>query len=159
MSLHLMDIIISGGQTGADRAALEIATELGIRTGGKAPKGYMTENGPDLSLRDVYGLKEHRSSNYRLRTQVNVAASSATTLFGNKHTLGSRATVSSCHQLWRPLIINPTVEQLYHFILAYEVVILNVAGNRLSVNPGIVDVVKSCIRGAYEMLREDKRRT
>lgn len=53
--------IISGGQTGADEGGLEGARLLGIPTGGTAPKGYRTENGPNLTLRDTYGLVEHWS--------------------------------------------------------------------------------------------------
>ena len=48
--------IISGGQTGADREALETARDLGIETGGFVPKGWLTEDGPDYSLHDfIFG--------------------------------------------------------------------------------------------------------
>jgi len=48
--------VISGGQGGADTVALEVAKELGIATGGWAPPGFLTSEGVNLALRDVYGL-------------------------------------------------------------------------------------------------------
>ena len=45
--------IISGGQTGADQIGLEVALSLGIPTGGTAPKGFITETGPNYKLRDI----------------------------------------------------------------------------------------------------------
>ena len=54
----LLEKVISGGQKGADKAGIEAAWFYGIPTGGVAPAGFMTANGPDLSLRDQYGLIE-----------------------------------------------------------------------------------------------------
>lgn len=65
--------IISGGQTGVDQLGLEVAKQLGIPTGGVAPKGYLTETGPDLTLRDHYGLREHESAHYSPRTRANIS--------------------------------------------------------------------------------------
>lgn len=64
---RLVEKIISGGQTGADRGGLEAARTLGIPTGGTAPRGYLTETGPDESLRE-FGLTESKSSAYVVRT-------------------------------------------------------------------------------------------
>lgn len=59
----MLQKIISDGQTGAGYGALEAAVALGFETGGFAPKGYMTENGPNKKLKD-YKLIEYLSTNY-----------------------------------------------------------------------------------------------
>ena len=67
--------IISGGQTGADRAALDVAIKLGIRHGGWIPKGRKTEDGP---LSDKYQLQEMPTASYPARTEQNVIDSDGT---------------------------------------------------------------------------------
>lgn len=71
-------MIISGGQTGADLAALDAAIFLAIPHGGWLPKGRMTEAGP-LPLR--YRLEELESRRYRARTEKNVLAADGTLIF------------------------------------------------------------------------------
>ncbi len=61
--------IISGGQTGADLAALDAAIKYNFPHGGWIPKGRLTENGP---LSDIYKLKEMPTSSYPKRTEQNV---------------------------------------------------------------------------------------
>ncbi len=61
--------IVSGGQTGADRAALDFAIAHGIPQGGWCPKGRKAEDGP---IPDRYQLKETPSDNYAQRTEWNV---------------------------------------------------------------------------------------
>src|SRR5210317_2583040 len=61
--------IISGGQTGVDQAALDVAIKLAVAHGGWIPKGRITESGP---LPAKYNLKETRSSSYADRTEKNV---------------------------------------------------------------------------------------
>ena len=67
--------IISGGQTGADRAALDVAIELGIPYGGWIPKGRITEKG---SLPQKYRLQEMPTDSYARRTEQNVIDSDGT---------------------------------------------------------------------------------
>jgi hypothetical protein len=68
--------IISGGQTGVDRAALDAARALGLDYGGYLPKGRRAEDGP---LPDAYvGMTETGSSSYGVRTRCNVAVADAT---------------------------------------------------------------------------------
>src|SRR5689334_3584695 len=61
--------IISGGQTGVDRAALDVALELGLECGGWCPKGRKAEDGP---IPQRYPLTETDSDQYPLRTAMNV---------------------------------------------------------------------------------------
>ncbi|UCF94984.1 MAG: putative molybdenum carrier protein, partial [Desulfobacterales bacterium] len=72
--------IISGGQTGADQAALDAAISLGIPHGGWIPKGRMTENGP---LSDRYTLQEMPTGNYEERTEKNVLDSEGTLIISH----------------------------------------------------------------------------
>ena len=67
--------IISGGQTGADQAALDAAIALGLPHGGWLPRGRKTESGP---LPPHYSLRELRSARYRDRTDKNVRAADGT---------------------------------------------------------------------------------
>ena len=137
--------IISGGQTGADRAGLDAAKQLGIVTGGQAPFGYMTENGPDLSLQD-FGLSN--AGNYFQRTRTNVLRSDATIVFMRALSRGSKVTLDYCARLKKPFYaVNPSVElakgawELREWLAMYQPAVLNVAGNRESVAPGIHDEV------------------
>ena len=72
--------IISGGQTGADQAALDVAIESGIPHGGWIPKGRKTENG---RLPDKYQLKEMATSSYPKRTEQNIIDSHGTLIISN----------------------------------------------------------------------------
>ena len=67
-----MERVISGGQTGVDQLGLIAAKAAGIPTGGTAPKGYLTEIGPDLRLKSEWGLVENAFSSYTVRTKANV---------------------------------------------------------------------------------------
>lgn len=89
--------VISGGQTGADMAGLLAARECGIETGGIAPRGYRTENGFNLQLKE-FGLKESASSAYPPRTQANITNSDLTLIISPKSPLigGSALTKQLC---------------------------------------------------------------
>lgn len=67
--------IISGGQTGVDRAALDVAIRLGIAHGGWIPKGRLAEDGP---LPSHYQLQEMPTGQYEARTEKNVLESDGT---------------------------------------------------------------------------------
>lgn len=142
-----LEKIISGGQTGADLAALEIATELLIPTGGIAPKGYRTEYGPNLELRDLYFLDEDSSSDYKPRTKKNVANSDGTIIFG-KMSGGSMETKFFCDTLKKPYLINPSPMDLRAWLTTHQIRILNIAGNRASKNRQIEKLVKDTLRAA-----------
>lgn len=138
--------IISGGQTGADIGGLIAAKAAGIRTGGCAPKGFLTENGPNPKLRSEYGLHQSDSEKYPKRTVENVSKSDCTIIFGNKDTRGSSLTISTCSTLNKPCIVIPTGETeaisvISGFIYKLQeeknrALIINIAGNRESKNPG-----------------------
>lgn len=132
--------IISGGQTGADQAALRAARACGIPTGGRAPKGWATEDGPAPWLAD-YGLIEHPDPGYPARTEANARDSDATLWLGSMDSSGYRATARACTRHRRPmLVVYPGMtpsEALAWLERLPSVATLSVAGNRESVNPGI----------------------
>ncbi len=126
----MLEKVISGGQTGADRCGLFAAHKVGIPTGGTAPKGYKTERGVEPELLNKLGLKESDSASYTPRTHQNILDSEATVLFGNMESVGSSLTIRLCDEEEQPYIENPTKDQLVNFIKDNKVRILNVAGNR-----------------------------
>ena len=73
-----LERIVSGGQTGADRAALDIAIRHGITHGGWCPKGRRAEDGP---ISCQYALTETPSEQYIQRTEWNVRDSDGTVVF------------------------------------------------------------------------------
>src|ERR1022692_3703229 len=91
--MPVLQKIVSGGQTGADRAALDFAIEHGIPHGGWCPKGRRSEEGP-IDVR--YELKETPSTVYLQRTEWNARDSDGTVVFSIGPTLsgGSKKTVS-----------------------------------------------------------------
>lgn len=146
--------IISGGQNGADLAGLEAAKQLGIPTGGTAPKGWRVQDydGNETSnprLAD-FGLVENDSSEYPDRTIKNVQNSDGTVWFGYADSPGGRLTISTARNLGKPIIINPTHQALREWVSNKNIVVLNVAGNCSSVfNPNIYNEVFNAIKMAF----------
>lgn len=142
--------IISGGQTGADQGGLEAGRELGLETGGIAPKGWKTEKGPKPILLSEYGLVEASVPGYPYRTKMNVANSDATVIFGDPYTPGTNLTRRLCIQYEKPWYRvcredSPKVERtdFLSWLVKRNISKLNVAGNRESKNPGIQERVKN----------------
>ena len=136
--------IISGGQTGVDTIGLQVAKELGIETGGKAPKGFLREEGYDKEDIASYGLEEitdeeqadytkrtGKKDPYTGRTELNVRNSDGTVYFNvGSDTAGLIATRRSAKEWNKPFIENPTAEELRQWIKDNNIKTLNVAGNR-----------------------------
>jgi hypothetical protein len=137
--------IISGGQTGADRTALEVARELGFPTGGVAPLFFKTENGPDLTLRDVFGLSESQSPSYSVRTKANVQIADVTVWLGKTGSAGYVCTKKAIDLHKRPFVLCPSADELLEWVLARRPKTVNIAGNRRSHNPGIVRLTRETL--------------
>lgn len=148
--------IISGGQTGVDQAGLLAAKKLGIETGGTAPKGYLTEKGPDLRLKTEFGLEESTSEMYAVRTRLNVEHSDGTVLFGDVTSRGTAMTIEYCKQAKKPYITNPEYWELERWLLENNIEILNVAGNRLRKAPEASARAHETLNKAITNLREGK---
>lgn len=150
MECHLPLIkVISGGQTGADRAGLEAAKRLGYETGGTVPRGYKTSLGPDLTLKG-FGVVEHTSDRYPPRTVRNVHDGDGTVWFGNEETLGGKLTIGAARRMAKPLLINPTAGELRTWIIENRIRVLNVAGDRETNSPGIRARVEEILVQALE---------
>jgi len=135
--------IISGGQTGADRAALDFAIAHGIPHGGWCPAGRAAEDGP-IDLR--YQLTETPSEDYTQRTEWNVRDSDGTVVFSLTTVLtgGSRETVELAQEYGRPCLhvcaeadAGKAPGLLAGFIRDHGIQVLNVAGPRATDEPGV----------------------
>lgn len=135
--------IISGGQTGSDRAALDAAIKLGIPHGGWLPKGRKTEDGP---LPITYQLNELHSERYRDRTEQNVLDSDGTLIISfGALTGGSALTESLAIKHDRPCLVidleivpqKEAAEAIEKWLRKYGIKTLNVAGPRASGEPRI----------------------
>lgn len=134
-------MIISGGQTGVDRAALDAALETGIPAGGWCPEGRKAEDG---RISDGYPLWELPGGDYLQRTHRNVADSDATLIicFG-KLQGGTERTLHFCRELGKPYLLvdgssTTTADAavlIRDFLVAKRVYRLNVAGPRASGEP------------------------
>src|SRR5256886_13993959 len=95
--------IISGGQTGVDRGALDAALELGFSCGGWCPAGRLGEDG---TIPKRYPVGELPNAGYAERTARNVADSDGTLVISNGVPLGgTRETVDRCIELQKPYLI------------------------------------------------------
>jgi hypothetical protein len=137
--------IVSGGQTGADRAALDWALSRKLPCGGWCPKGRKAEDG---TIGSKYPLKESLSASYVQRTEWNVRDSDATVLFSlaAKLTGGPKKTVDFAKKQNKPWIHLVASEQdaarrLKDWLEDNVVEVLNVAGPRASKEPGVVSFV------------------
>lgn len=134
--------IISGGQTGVDRGALDAAMELGLWHGGFCPKGRKSESGP---IPRKYKLKEHDSEEYAVRTRANVHDADATLIIhAGMATIGpgTKLTATLASKSGRPELrldirVGDAHERLKRFLRGAQIGTLNVAGPRESRAPGI----------------------
>ena len=148
----LVQKIVSGGQTGADRAALDFAIANGIPHGGWCPAGRVAEDG---SIDWRYRLKETPSQSYVQRTEWNVRDSDGTVVFSIASELvgGSRLTCEFASRYNKPCVhISQTGDgdaapnKLRDFVQKHGIKILNIAGPRSSTEPAIVAFTKSVLQ-------------
>jgi hypothetical protein len=142
--------IISGGQTGADRAALDFAIEYGISHSGWCPRQRRAEDGP---IAPQYLLRETPSSHYSQRTEWNVRDSDATVVFSIKTRLtgGTRLTFELAERFGKPVLhlsrdeadVATAADDLRSFVEEKQARTLNVAGPRASQEPEIGAFVRA----------------
>lgn len=130
--------IISGGQTGVDRGALDVAMESGVDCGGWCPSDGRAEDGP---IPEKYPLKRVPYGGYSERTLHNVLDSDATLIiYFGALSAGTEETLLRCIQHGRPYQLidareissDRAVELAVAFVNRNEVEVLNVAGPRVS---------------------------
>jgi hypothetical protein len=147
--------IVSGGQTGADRAALDFAIRAGLPHEGWCPLGRLAEDG---RLDARYQLRETPTSQYAERTAWNVRDSDATLLLTLKaeRTGGTKLTGDVAVSLGRPVLqlaaadVGPfeAATMLRQFLATHKVARLNVAGPRASQEPKIGAYVDAVLTSA-----------
>jgi hypothetical protein len=134
--------IVSGGQTGADRAALDVAIELGIHYGGWCPAGGWAEDfsEPPGLLLAYPQLAATSEADPAVRTRLNVRDSDATLVVhdGRTPSPGTQLTIAVAQELRRPLLVTPgDVTETRFWLDGIEApIVLNVAGPRESACPG-----------------------
>lgn len=140
--------IVSGGQTGVDRAALDVALLLGFEIGGWCPRGRRAEDGP---ISENYPLAETASADYSRRTVANVRDSDATLILSRGRLSGGTALtrdVARTHK--KPFLVldlrTATPDDAAAWIERQAISVLNVAGPRESAAPGIYEEASSYLR-------------
>ena len=144
--------IVSGGQTGVDRAALDVALELGVPCGGWCPKGRRAEDGPiDL----CYPLRETSSRDYRVRTEKNVKEADGTLILTQGLARGGTAlTIHLAQKHRKPhLVVDLSAEtgpeKVRDWIDNNRIRVLNVAGPRETEHPGIHSQAVDFLRALF----------
>lgn len=147
--------IVSGGQTGADRAAFDWAMVMKIAHGGWCPQGRRAEDG---IIPTCYPLQETPSSDYAQRTEWNIRDSDATAIFSLSPMLsgGTLLTQQLAMQTQKPWIhlhedlgIQNGVAHLYQFVSQSPIKVLNIAGPRQSEEPAIGDLLTQVMNAAF----------
>jgi hypothetical protein len=130
--------IISGGQTGVDRAALDVALNRGIECGGWCPAGHLDEFG---RIPNRYPLRELAVGGFNERTLQNVKDSDGTlVIYNGKLAGGTERTIRVCVELQRPHQIidaskvstHEAAKLLANFVSEHGIEVLNIAGPRQS---------------------------
>ncbi len=147
----MIDKVVSGGQTGVDRAALDAAIEARVGCGGWCPRGRRAEDG---IIPEHYPLKQTPGSNYLERTRRNVEDSNGTLIVAPGQPVGGTlATLCHARRIGRPvMVVDPTnpigearLDGILEWLVAHQIRVLNVAGPRESGSPGIYDNARDLI--------------
>ncbi len=148
--------IISGGQTGADQAALDAAIALNISHGGWIPKGRKTEDGP---LPEKYRLKEMSTASYPKRTKQNILDAQGTLIITNGKLSGGSALTQKLARLHglpclhinlKKTDLSEASSMVNKWLGDNNIDKLNVAGSRESKCPGIHDATYSILLNVLE---------
>lgn len=156
---YKISIIISGGQTGADRGGLDFAICKRIKHGGWCPLGRKSE---DIRIPLKYNLYETKIAQYPARTRMNIRDSDATLIFSSDiNSKGTLLTTKFCIQLKKPFFtviltknsldelsgskLIKTCKDIVKWLKKVKPEILNIAGTRESHCPGIAQKVKQVL--------------
>jgi len=153
--------IVSGGQSGVDRAALDAALTAGIECGGWCPRGRRAEDGP-IPCR--YPLQESASRNYARRTRDNVRDSDGTLIIVRDEEQlceGTGLTAETARRLGRPFLVidlsasadpDDAAARVAGWVRAHGIGVLNVAGPRESRSPEIYASARMLVAAAIAIL-------
>lgn len=145
METHPVKKIVSGGQTGVDRGALDAAIFLGLAHGGWCPLGRLAEDG---CVPQHYQLRETESAKYPVRTERNVVDSDGTLiLFDQELQGGTSLTLRLAEQHAKPVLSVDLAEprpdaEIIGWLKDHDIAVLNVAGPRESSKLGVADAAR-----------------
>ena len=157
--------IISGGQTGADRAALDVALKFGIPHGGWIPKGRKTEKGP---LPEMYRLKEMPTESYEARTEKNVQDSDGTLIIARGKLTGGTDYTRHMTLKHKKQLLGIDLDLTGHYdaaslaaswIRLQHVKVLNVAGPRASKDTQIYSDAVIILEQVVQILTDEDRQS
>lgn len=152
----MFDKIISGGQTGVDRTALDVALELGLPCGGWCPRGRRAEDGP---LPERYPLSETPWHGYPQRTAWNVRDSDGTLVLTlGQADRGTALTIDLARRRKKPCLVldltqSADVADVHAWARMHSIRMLNVAGPRESQCPGIQVRAAQFLREVFAGIR------
>ncbi|WP_173912209.1 putative molybdenum carrier protein [Acinetobacter sp. Marseille-Q1618] len=158
--------IISGGQTGVDRGALDAALAMNVACGGWCPENRMADDGV---IPDQYPVKVLPNSGYRKRTKQNVIDSDATVIIYFDYIFpkgGTELTLLECIRQNKPYVLIDAVElsteraaeKIYAFVIKNKIVELNVAGPKAQHLPHAHHFTQTTIElllKKYELMNDD----
>jgi hypothetical protein len=149
--------IISGGQTGADRAAFDFALKNGIEIGGFVPKNRLAEDG---EIPEIYpNLQETSTENYAERTELNVKNSDATLIFSHDKLIGGSLLTKQFAELYeKPFFhidfwvadFDYSVEKTRDWLESIDCKNLNIAGSRASQDSEIYPKIKEFLKLLFD---------
>lgn len=152
LRFHGVERIVSGGQTGVDQAALDVAIELGIAHGGWCPLGRLCESG---KIAAKYQVQEMNSTDYAARTLQNVKDSDGTLILYLQKLSGGTALTGRyareqgkpLHRVRMDLVIN--YDQIVDWLMKNSIRVLNVAGPRASSQPEIHSITQKMLKKLF----------
>lgn len=169
--VSMINKIVSGGQTGVDRAGLDAAITSSVNYGGWCPQGRLDENGiiPEnyTELNEISGNFKSEKENYDTRTKLNIRDSDATLIFVPSLPLplkikdGTLLTIEEVKRVKKPFLIcdlsqsnNFNSEAILDWINSYKIKTLNIAGPRESTWPGIYNSTLLTMVEMFQQLRQ-----
>jgi Circularly permutated YpsA SLOG family len=157
----MLEMIVSGGETGAEQAGWRAAKGCGVPTGGWVSKGFLTEDGARPDFAEIYGAAEMTADSAVARIEQNVQHSDATLWFGVTTSFAARETVERCIEFYKPCMpIDPNASfepsHIATWILLNHIKTLNVTGNSEAEEPGIGDRVERFIGQVLQQLGHEQ---
>ena len=149
--------IISGGQTGVDRAALDVALANGISCGGSCPAGRDADDGP---IPDRYPLIETAENDHMVRTGNNVRDADASLLLYRQGLHGGTAyAVEMARHMNKPVLAidlseSPDAVAVADWITSLDIHTLHIGGQREKTSPGIYQQARDFIQTVMDCLRD-----
>lgn len=155
----MIEKIISGGQTGVDRAALDVALEQGIPCGGWCPAGRHADDGP---IPAKYPLRETTNIDHTVRTEFNTRDSDGTLIINRGSLHGGTAyAVEMARHLGKPVLIvdvdaPPAMEDVLHWLKKHDIRTLHIGGPRELSCPGIYEQAAALVRDILFAARQGR---